>query len=49
MTLVPTSLYSKGRRVKVAVAIAKGKKVFDKREAIKKRDVDREIRRNFDR
>ncbi len=47
LTLVPTSLYSKGRRIKVEVAIAKGKKTHDKRETIKKRDVDREIRREF--
>lgn len=45
LTLVPISLYSKGRRIKVAIAVARGKKVFDKREAIKKRDLDREERR----
>ena len=49
LTLIPVSLYSKGRRIKVAIAIAKGKKTHDKRESIKKRDVEREIRRNFDR
>ena len=47
LTLIPISLYSKGRRIKVSVAIAKGKKTFDKRETIKKRDVDREIRREY--
>ncbi|MFA6515254.1 MAG: SsrA-binding protein SmpB [Candidatus Paceibacterota bacterium] len=47
LTLVPISLYSKGRHIKVSIAVARGKKVFDKRETIKKRDVDREIRREF--
>lgn len=47
LTLVPLSLYSKGRRIKVALAIAKGKKLFDKRESIKKRDTDRDLKRNF--
>lgn len=47
LTLIPISLYNKGRYIKVSIAIARGKKVFDKREAIKKRDVDREIRREY--
>jgi SsrA-binding protein len=47
LTLIPVSLYSEGRRIKVSVAIAKGKKTFDKRETIKKRDVEREIRREY--
>jgi len=47
LTLIPLSLYSKGRRIKVSVAIAKGKKEFDKRETIKKRDTDREISREY--
>ena len=47
LTLVPLSLYSKGRYIKVSIAIARGKKVFDKRETIKKRDTDREIRREY--
>src|SRR5476649_1133372 len=44
MTLVPTRLYFKNGRVKVSVSIAKGKKDYDKRETIKKREVDRETR-----
>jgi SsrA-binding protein len=44
MTLVPTRLYFKDGRVKVAVSIAKGKKDYDKRETIKKRETDRETR-----
>jgi SsrA-binding protein len=44
MTLVPTRLYFKDGRVKVAVSLAKGKKDYDKRETIKKRESDRETR-----
>jgi SsrA-binding protein len=44
MTLVPVRLYFKNGRVKVAVSLAKGKKDYDKREAIKKRETDRETR-----
>ena len=47
LTLVPLSLYSKGRYIKVSIAIARGKKVFDKRETIKKRESDREISREY--
>ena len=47
LTLIPMALYSKGRRIKVEIAIAKGKKLHDKRESIKKRDTDREIRRSL--
>lgn len=47
LTLVPLSLYSKGPYIKVSVAIAKGKKVFDKRETIKGRDLDREMEREY--
>ena len=43
-TLVPTRLYFKDGRVKVPVSLAKGKKDYDKRETIKKREVDRETR-----
>ena len=44
MTLVPTRLYFKDGRVKVAVSIAKGKKDYDKRETIKRRETERETR-----
>jgi SsrA-binding protein len=44
MTLVPVRMYFKNGRVKVAVALAKGKKAYDKRETIKRRDVERETR-----
>jgi len=44
MTLVPVRLYFKNGRVKVAIGLAKGKKEYDKRETIKRREVDRETR-----
>ncbi len=47
LTIVPISMYSKGKKIKVQIAIVRGKKKFDKRETIKKRDTDREIRREF--
>jgi len=47
LTIVPISVYNKGRKIKMEIAIVKGKKKFDKRETIKKRDTDREIRREY--
>ncbi|MDA1038267.1 MAG: SsrA-binding protein SmpB [bacterium] len=44
LTLVPIRVYISRRLVKVEIALARGKKQFEKRAAIKKRDVDREIR-----
>jgi len=44
MTLVPVRLYYKNGRVKVEVSLAKGKKDYDKRETIKRREADRETR-----
>ena len=44
MTLVPVRMYFKNGRVKVALALAKGKQAHDKREAIRKRDSERETR-----
>ncbi len=44
LTVVPTRMYLKGGRIKLAVALAKGKKAPDKRETVKKRDADRETR-----
>lgn len=47
LTIVPISVYSKGTKIKVEVAVVRGKKKFDKREDIKKREVNRDIRREF--
>jgi len=44
LTLVPLEIYFKKGRVKVLLALAKGKQAHDKRETIRKRDVDRETR-----
>lgn len=44
LTLVPLRMYFKKGRVKVAVSLARGKKEYDKRETIKRRDAERETR-----
>ena len=44
MTLVPTRMYFKNGRVKLALGLAKGKQAHDKRETIKRREADRETR-----
>ena len=44
LTLVPLEMYFKNGRVKVLLALAKGKQAHDKRETIRKREVDRETR-----
>ncbi len=45
MTLVPVRMYLKNGRVKVVVGVAKGKKTYDKRETIRRREAERETRR----
>ena len=45
LTLVPLKLYFKGSLVKAEIGIAKGKKLYDKRESVKKREVERNLRR----
>ncbi len=47
LTLVPISMYNKGRVIKLRLAVAKGKKKGDKRQTIKKREAEREIRRTL--
>ena len=44
MTLVPVRMYFKDGRVKMAISLAKGKQAHDKRETIRRREVDRESR-----
>lgn len=46
-TLVPLSLYFKGSYVKMSIGLCKGKKLYDKRESIAKRDADRSIERHM--
>lgn len=43
LTLVPLSLYLRGSHVKVGLALARGKKQYDRREDIKRREADREV------
>ncbi|MDQ3020819.1 MAG: SsrA-binding protein SmpB [Bacteroidota bacterium] len=45
LTLVPLKIYFKGSLVKVEIGIARGKKLYDKRESIKKREVERKLSR----
>lgn len=45
LTIVPTRLYIKGGRAKVEIALARGKRKFDKREDIARRDADRQVER----
>jgi len=45
LTVVPTRLYLKGGRAKVEVALARGKRKFDKREGLARRDADRQVER----
>ncbi len=48
MTIVPLKVYfNDDNRVKIEIALAKGKHVADKREAIKKKEQDRDIRKNY--
>ncbi len=49
IAIIPLSIFAKGHKLKVDLALARGKKKFDKRESIKKRDTDREIRREMKR
>ena len=46
-TIVPLKAYFKGRNVKVMIGVAKGKRQYDKRETIKKRDVERDEQRRM--
>jgi len=46
-SLVPLKIYEKSGRIKLEFGLAKGKKKFDKKEKIKKRDVEREVNREL--
>lgn len=46
-TLIPMKLYFSKSKAKILLGIAKGKKSYDKRESIKKRDMEREIRKEY--
>jgi SsrA-binding protein len=45
LTIIPLSVYNKGSKLKLDIAVVRGKKKFDKRETLKKRATDRDIER----
>lgn len=47
LTIVPISVYNKGRVLKIDIRVGIGKKKFDKRESIKKHNVERDVRREY--
>src|SRR3989344_5713094 len=47
LTIIPLQMYTKGRSIKLALGIARGRKGHDKREHLKRREIDREIRRTL--
>ena len=47
VTIIPVKMYLKGGKAKIEIAIAKGKKLYDKRQDIAKKDIERDINRNF--
>jgi len=46
-TLIPLDFYLKKGRIKLTLGVCKGKKLFDKRESIKERDIQRDVQREF--
>lgn len=46
-TLVPIKLYFKGNKAKILIGLAKGKKNYDKRESIKKKDMERQVAKDL--
>lgn len=49
LTLIPTKIYFKDNRVKVEIALAKGKHTYDKRDTIKEKDIERDAQRQIKR
>lgn len=49
LTILPVSVYTKGQRIKIELAVGRGKKLHDKRQTLKDRDVNRKIQRLVDR
>ena len=47
LTLVPLRMYFSGNHLKLAIGLCRGKKLYDKREAIRERDAKREVERSF--
>ena len=47
LTLIPLKVYNKGRKIKIEIGLARGKKQYDKRAAISKKEVERKIEREL--
>lgn len=47
LTIAPISMYNKGRNIKLEIALVRGKKKFDKRQSIKKRDIEKDLGRRL--
>lgn len=47
LTIVPLSVYNSGNKLKLDIAVVRGKKKFDKRETLKKRDSERDVARDL--
>ena len=47
LTIIPLKVYTKGRLIKVEIGICKGKKTYNKKELIKKKDVEKDIKRTL--
>jgi len=47
LTIVPISVYTRQRFIKLEIAVARGRHTYDKREVIKKRDLDKEVKRTL--
>lgn len=47
VSIIPVKMYLKGGRAKLEIAIAKGKKMFDKRQVLEQRDIERDIQRSL--
>lgn len=46
-TCIPLSVFTKNNKIKIKIGVAKGKKLWDKKETIKKRDIQRELRKDM--
>ena len=47
LTIVPIAVYNKGSKIKIEIGVAKGKKKYDKRETIKRKDTERDLKRSL--
>jgi SsrA-binding protein len=47
LTVIPISMYNNGKKIKLEIALARGKKKFDHRQSIKKKDIERDLGRRL--